>query len=110
MKAIKGLVVFMGVLLVAGLALLGYGLYSKAPMKGTSSAVTSASLAGASVAEFGNVAVPVPAGTRIEQMMVAGERVVLRLSGGGPERVLVLDPRRGTVAGSFVLAPEPAVR
>ena len=85
MKAIKGLVVFLGVLLLAGLGLLGYGLYSKAPVKGTPSAA-SGSPASAAVAEFGQLAVPIPAGYRIEQMLVAGERVVLRLSGGGPER------------------------
>ncbi len=105
MRAIKGLVVFLGVLLLAGLGLLGYGLYSKAPVKGTPSAASVAP-----VADFGQLAVPVPAGSRIEQMMVAGERVVLRLSGGGPERILVLDPGQGKVAGGFVLTPEPAIR
>lgn len=109
MRAIKGLVVFLGVLLLAGLGLLGYGLYSKAPVKGTPSAASVAP-AVAPVADFGQLAVPVPAGSRIEQMMVAGERVVLRLSGGGPERILVLDPGQGKVAGGFVLTPEPAIR
>lgn len=109
MRAIKGLVVFLGVLLLAGLGLLGYGLYSKAPVKGTPSAA-SVTPAAAPVADFGQLAVPVPAGSRIEQMMVAGERVVLRLSGGGPERILVLDPGQGKVAGGFVLTPEPAIR
>lgn len=109
MRAIKGLVVFLGVLLLAGLGLLGYGLYSKAPVKGTPSAAPGTTAA-APVADFGQLAVPVPAGSRIEQMMVAGERVVLRLSGGGPERILVLDPGQGKVAGGFVLTPEPAIR
>lgn len=109
MRAIKGLVLFLGVLLLAGLGVLGYGLYSKAPGKGTPSAGASRAVAPA-VAEFGQLAVPVPAGARIEQMVVAGDRVVLRLSGGGPERIVVLDPGLGKVAGGFVLTPEPAVR
>lgn len=109
MRAIKGLVAFLGVLLVAGLALLAYGLYSKAPLKGTPTA-TFGKAGPVSVAEFGQVGVPVPAGSRIEQMMVAGDRVVLRLAGGGPEAILVLDPGQGKVAGSFVLTPEPSVR
>lgn len=109
MRAIKGLVVFLGVLLLAGLGVLGYGLYSKAPGKGTPSAI-SGRAATVSVPEFGQLAVPVPAGSRVEQMVVAGERVVLRLSGGGPERILVLDPGQGKVAGGFVLTPEPAIR
>ena len=54
--------------------------------------------------------VPVPVGSRIEQMVVAGGNVVLRLTGGGPERVVVLDPAQGKVVGSFALTPEPAVR
>lgn len=113
MRAIKGLVAFLGVLLVAGLALLGYGLYTKAPFKGTpaaSSGGAAGAVAVAPVAEFGQLAVPVPAGYRVEQMVVAGERVVLRLGGGGPERILVLDPGQGRVSGGFVLTPEPAVR
>ncbi|KIL96980.1 hypothetical protein CCC_01773 [Paramagnetospirillum magnetotacticum MS-1] len=109
MRAIKGLVLFLGVLLLAGLGVLGYGLYSKAPGKGTPSAALGRAAA-APVAEFGQLAVPIPAGSRVEQMMVAGERVVLRMTGGGPERIVVLDPNSGKVAGGFVLTPEPAVR
>jgi len=41
-------------------------------------------------------------------MLGVGDRVVLRLAGGGPDRLLVIDPGRGRVAGAFVLAPEPA--
>lgn len=109
MKAIKGLVAFLGLLLVVGLGVLGYGLYTKAHQKGSAVAFTGP-VQPVKVAEFGTVAVPVPAGARIEQMAVAGERVVLRLTGAGPERVVVLDPGLGKVTGAFVLAPEPAVR
>lgn len=106
-KAIKALVAFMGILLVGGLAVLGWGLSN------TSKSVGKAKPAMASVpmAQFGALAVPVPAGARIEQALVVGERVVLRLAGGGSERLLVLDPAEGTVVGSFVLTPEaPAGR
>lgn len=107
MKAIKALVVFLGVLLLAGLGLLGYGLFAKKPAgKATASIAT----ATAAVAEFGAVAIPVPAGSRIDQMIGAGERVVVRLSGPGPERLLVIDPGQGRVVGSFTLTPEPTVR
>ena len=105
MKAIKALVAFMGVLLVAGLALLGWGLYSQAGKMATKSKPT------ATAEEFAAVAVPLPAGARIDQVLVAGERVVLRVTGAGPDRLVVLDPAAGTVAGSFVIAPEaPAAR
>lgn len=110
-KAIKGLVLFMGLLLVAGLAVLGWGLSNTAGKVGKPRAAAPASAAAAGTADFGAVAVPVPAGARVEQVLVAGERVVLRLTGNGAERLLVLDPADGKVAGSFVLTPEaPAGR
>ena len=103
MKAIKALVAFMGILLIAGLALLGWGLYSQAgklATKGKRPVVVSTQ-------DFGAIAVPVPPGTRIEQTLVAAERVVLRLKDSvGGERLVVLDPANGSVAGSFVLTPE----
>jgi len=109
-KAIKALVAFMGVLIVAGLGLLGYGLMTT-KNGAKPRAATSAALSTVAVEDFGAVTVPVPAGARVEQTLVAGERVVLRLGGAGGERILVLDPAAGTVAGSFVLVPEaPAGR
>ncbi len=112
-KAIKALVAFMGILIVAGLGLLGYGLMNakNGAKPRAATAAAAASPAAAVMAEFGAVAVPVPAGARVEQTLVVGERVVLRLAGGGGERLLVLDPAAGTVTGSFVLIPEaPAGR
>lgn len=105
-KAIKALVAFMGVLLVAGLAVLGWGLSNSAGKAGKPRPAAAV----ATGADFGNVNVLVPAGSRIEQTLVVGDRLVLRLSGGA-ERLLVIDPMAGTVAGSFVLTPEaPAGR
>ena len=110
MKALKGLVAFLGLLLVIGLGVLGYGLATKAHLKGSATSANANKPAAAAASDFGAVQIPLPAGSRIEQMSTIGERVVLRISGGGPERVLVLDPAQGRVAGSFVLSPEPAVR
>src|SRR5690349_19120744 len=107
MKAIKGLVVFMGVLLLAGLGLLGYGVATQTGKKPRPAPAAVAATPGTA---FGAVAVPVPAGAKVEQTLVVGERVVLRLSGGGPERFVVLDPADGSVAGSFVLSPEAPSR
>lgn len=103
MKAIKALVAFMGVLLIAGLGLLGYGFYTKAGQSGGKPRPAAAADPGDA---FGTVAVPLPAGARVEQVLAAGGRVVLRVTGAGPERFVVLDPADGTVAGSFVLTPE----
>lgn len=108
-KAIKALVAFMGVLLIAGLAVLGWGLSNTSKSVGKAKpAVLGVATAGEA---FGTLAVPVPAGARVEQTLVVGERLVVRLSGAGGERLLVLDPAEGKVAGSFVLTPEaPAGR
>ena len=110
MKALTGLVAFLGLLLVVALGVLGYGLYSNAHLKKPGTPIAAASAAASPVAEFGSVQVPLPAGSRIEQMVSVGDRVVLRLTGGGFERLLVIDPAQGRIAGAFILAPEPAVR
>lgn len=110
MKALKGLVAFLGLLLVVGLGALGYGLYSNAHLKKAGPAVTASTATAPSTAEFGSVRVPLPAGSRVEQMIGVGDRVVLRLTGGGPEQLLVIDPGQGRIVGGFVLTPEPAVR
>lgn len=106
-KAIKALVAFMAVLLLAGLGLVGYGVATKTGQGSKTRAVAAAPSAGG----FGTVSVPLPAGAHVEQALVAGERVVLRVTGAGAERLIVLDPGDGSIAGSFVLSPEaPAGR
>jgi hypothetical protein len=106
MAALKGLVAFMGVLLLAGLGLLGWGMWSKAHKVGGAPATVAGESGG-----FGTVEVPLPAGARVEQTLVAGDRVVLRVAGGGgPERLVVLDPGQGRVVGSFEMAPQPPSR
>ena len=104
MKALKVLVLLMTLLLVAGLGLVGYGVLNRTPHAKAGRADASATPA----ADFGEVAVPLPVGARIEQLVVAGDRVVLRLVGAGPERLVVLDPAAGRVAGGFVLVPAAA--
>jgi hypothetical protein len=45
-----------------------------------------------------------PAGSHIAGASAAGDRVVLRLQGGGPDRVVVVDLRSGRVVGRVGLA------
>lgn len=109
MKAIKALVAFMGVLLLAGLGLLGYGVATRtAPDPGAAPPTVPASAGPVIGKDFGAVTVPLPAGVRIEQTLVVGERLVVRVTGAGPEQLVVLDPMGGRIIGSFVLQPEPA--
>jgi hypothetical protein len=45
-----------------------------------------------------------PAGTRIAGVSLLPDRVAVQLSGGGPDRVVLLDPRSGAVVGRISLA------
>lgn len=110
MKAIKALVLFMGILIVAGLGVLGYGLSQQSDDKAAATTVTASPgiVSGSGAGSFGAISVTLPTGSRVEQVLVAGERVVVRVTGGADgERLVVLDPRSGAIAGSFVLAVEP---
>ncbi len=101
MKILKALVIFLGVVLVGGFALLIYGFATRIPHAHPESA-RSKQPAGA----FGTVAVPVPQGETVMGMVASGGRVVLRLGGTGGDRLVVLDPSSGRVVGQFVLTPE----
>lgn len=116
MQAIKALVIFMGVLLVAGFGLLGWGLYTKAQKISDAGESQAAELPAPSIAatpiarspSFGDVAIALPHGAVIGDMEVVGGRVVLRIGEqGGGTRLLVIDPANGIVAGSFQLMPSP---
>jgi hypothetical protein len=88
MRALKILVVVMGVMIIAGVVILGV------------TVVRRMSLA--------PLATPTPldepAGTHIAQVSASGDRVVLLLQGGGPDRLVVLDLRNGAVVSRAGLA------
>jgi hypothetical protein len=44
-----------------------------------------------------------PAGTRMMAVSGAGDRLALLLQGGGPDRVVLLDPHSGLVVGRVAL-------
>jgi hypothetical protein len=53
-----------------------------------------------------------PSGTRIVEIVAAGDRLAALLQGGGADRIVLLDPRTGTVAArvelrSAALPPRP---
>ena len=45
-----------------------------------------------------------PEGTRIVAIAATQDRLALHLQGGGPDRVVLLDPRTGARTGSVALA------
>jgi hypothetical protein len=57
----------------------------------------------------GRVATPIvavldePSGARIAAIAAAGDRLAVQLQGGGPDRVLLLDPHSGAVVGRIAL-------
>ncbi|MCC6716952.1 MAG: hypothetical protein IT555_03635 [Acetobacteraceae bacterium] len=89
MQALKVLVAVMGVMIVAGVVTLGVVVTRRL------SAVP---------AGLGNVTLDEPPGTRIAGAVPGGEVIVLRLEGGGPDRVAVVETRTGRVVGRIGLA------
>ena len=90
MHAKKVLTIVMGVLIVAGTAVLGVMVARK--------------LGGGPAAPPVAVTLDEPAGTRIAGIAAAGDRLAVRLQGGGPDRVLLIDPHTGAAAGSIALS------
>ncbi len=88
MQALKILTGVMGVLIVVGVVVLGVVVSGRvaAPKGG------------------GPVVLDEPEGSRIVQVSAAGDRVVALLQGGGPDRMVVLDARSGTVVARMGLA------
>jgi hypothetical protein len=92
MRGLKAAVILMGVLIVVGVVVLVVALAQKF---------------GAAASAGGAVAAPAvldePAGTRIASTSAAGDRLVIQLSGGGADRVVVFDLARGRVLGRVAL-------
>lgn len=121
MKALKGLVIGMGLLIVLGLGLLGYGMMrnaSKASAQATPTSV-SAPVSGASVAKesgkdtakqgsYFSSEVSVAPGESLEQMTAIGDRLALRFNKGGEQRIVVIDPATGQIGGTIALVPQAA--
>jgi hypothetical protein len=101
MKALKALVIGMSVLLVVGLGLVGYGV-----MRNFRTGATAPATAPTASQGYFSAELPVPAGMHLEQMATAGDRIILRLSGGDGDRILVLESGNGRVAGTIALTPQ----
>jgi len=100
MRALKILVAVMGVMLVAGLAVVIVTIFNRATQRQASVPAVSGS--------FGHTAVTLPAGARVVEMREAGGRLVLRLQrADGSDMLLILDLATGTEIGSIDLKPGP---
>jgi len=90
MRALKVLTVVMGMMILAGTAVIVVVIFHRATAPAGSSPVS--------------LVLDQPAGTRIVGIAATQDRLALQLQGGGADRVVLLDPRVGTVTGRIVLA------
>lgn len=114
MRALKALVIVMGVLIIAGIALVGYTIVKRAvsPAAPAKPAVSIAippapPIAGSAAnAPYGPVEIPVPPDARILRTHAEGGRLLVELDlAGGGERVLVIELSTGALIGSIDLKP-----
>jgi hypothetical protein len=92
MRFMKALVIGMGVLIVVATTVLIVLIVHR--------------LAGPPVVSLGTagpVVLDEPTGTRIVTIAPAGDRLAVQLQGGGPDRVLLVDPKSGAVMGRIAL-------
>jgi hypothetical protein len=92
MRVLTAVTIGMGVLILVGTTVLLVTILHRA----SAPAATAAPLA---------LTLHEPAGTAIDGVAAAGGRLAIALHGGGPDRVVLVDPHSGTVTGTIVLRP-----
>src|SRR5262245_63769613 len=100
LRALLALVIFMGILIIAGLVVVGVTIANRLSKMGAEDRPASGG--------FGTADIPVPAGCEIVEIRPDGNRLVVRLgSGGRCDQLLVIDMRSGTVSGRLNFVPTP---
>jgi len=92
MRALKILTVVMGVMIVVGTVTLVVLIFQRAG-GGTRVAVPTGVPVGSPVAQL----LEEPPGTSIVGLALAQDRLAVQLHGGGPDRVILLDPHTGGI-------------
>jgi hypothetical protein len=106
MRALKILVVVMGVLLVGGTAALIAAIIDRASRH---TATPSASAPTPSGRGFERAAVPLPPGARVVSAELAGDRILVRLARAeGGEALIIIDAKSGAALGTIDLLPSNA--
>ena len=106
MQALKALVIFMGILIMAGMALLVYGLVTR-----TGGGEEAGEGAAPPATPFGALDLAVPAGCTIAGAELSGERLVVRLDGlaeRGCQQVVIVDLAGGQELGRVKAVPDGA--
>ena len=97
MRGLQAAVIFMGVVILAMVATIVVTLAHRM------SAPTPAPVAS-------TVLLDQPAGTRIHGISAAGDRLAVLLQGGGPDRIIFVDPAGGQTMGTIALRQQESVR
>lgn len=104
MKTLKTLVIVLGVMIVAGIAVIGVTIYHRAtnlvnsPVPGS----TEPGFGPGVGPGFGKVALKVPPGSRVLEMTAEDDRLILRLGlADGGWQILILDMGTGKRLGIF---------
>lgn len=111
MQAIKALVIGLGILIVAGIALLAYAFYARMTdpefrLAKTERQQAAAVRAGQRGERFGQANLDLPEGCSIVEVQPDGKWLYLRVGPPGPcERVVIVDPLSGRVHGSLIARP-----
>jgi hypothetical protein len=106
MRALKIATIVMGVLIVAGTMALVIGVVRRAstPVVSVPSVVPSVVPGVATWPASMAAVLDEPSGTRIAGMVAVRDRLAVQLQGGGVDRVVLIDPATGAVAGRISLA------
>jgi len=118
MRALKGLVAGLGLMIVIVMAVIVYGLYRKSSDPDfrffafggeppVPAAVSQPPAAGTGLKSFGEVMVSLPDGCSIAGVTGDGKRLFLKIGPAGPkcERVVILDAVSGAILGNIKAAP-----
>ncbi len=104
MQTIKALVIFMGLLILAGLGLLVYGVV------GQVSEVSDAGAPPEATGGFDETEIPLPAGCSIVETRVDDNRLIVRTDGplgNKPcQKVIIIDLESGAELGRITFAPQ----
>jgi hypothetical protein len=113
MRALKAAVIVMGVLILAGVAVIvvtivhrmsGTGARQAPGPSAQQEGVPEAGALAAAPTTLVQTVLDEPAGTRITGAAASVDRLALQLQGGGPDRVVVVDTRAGRVVARVALA------
>jgi hypothetical protein len=110
MRALKTLVIVMGILILAGMGLVGYVLVKRG-LNGPTQHATTLQVPQAPIAgdgPYGPVELALPSGAKIVSTRTAGGRLVVELAlPNGVTRELVVGLTDGKLVGTIDLKPQP---